>query len=185
MIKFLSQCNCDKNFLVNSLGIIMFWKYPSEIVPPGLPWWLSGQESTRQGRRHGFDPWPEKIPRAAEQLSPGAATIEPVPSLEPGSRNAWAHERQLPTPGRPRACVLQQDRPRRWEARAPPTRAAPLTTTREKQPQRWRPSTAQNKEKQRLQTLVTQNYMKLHDRNSLNREAISNKILGTLMAEQA
>ena len=23
MIKFLSQCNCDKNFLVNPLGIIM------------------------------------------------------------------------------------------------------------------------------------------------------------------
>ena len=28
----------------------------------GLPWWLSGKESTCQWRRHRFDPWVEKIP---------------------------------------------------------------------------------------------------------------------------
>ena len=28
----------------------------------GLPWWLSGKESTRQCRRHGFNPWVKKIP---------------------------------------------------------------------------------------------------------------------------
>ena len=27
----------------------------------GLPWWLSGKESTCQGRRHGFSPWIQKI----------------------------------------------------------------------------------------------------------------------------
>ena len=28
----------------------------------GLPWWLSGKESTCQCRRPGFEPWVEKIP---------------------------------------------------------------------------------------------------------------------------
>ena len=28
----------------------------------GLPWWLSDREYTCQWRRHGFDPWVEKIP---------------------------------------------------------------------------------------------------------------------------
>ena len=28
----------------------------------GLPWWVSGKESTGQCRRCGFDPWVEKIP---------------------------------------------------------------------------------------------------------------------------
>ena len=27
----------------------------------GLPWWLSGKQSTCQFRRHGFDPWVAKI----------------------------------------------------------------------------------------------------------------------------
>ena len=29
----------------------------------GLPWWLSGKESTCQCKRHGFNPWVTKIPR--------------------------------------------------------------------------------------------------------------------------
>ena len=29
----------------------------------GLPWWLSGKESTCQCRRRRFDPWGKKIPR--------------------------------------------------------------------------------------------------------------------------
>ena len=44
----------------------------------GLPWWLSGKESTCQCRRHGFDPWSGKIPHAVEQLSQRITTIEPV-----------------------------------------------------------------------------------------------------------
>ena len=27
-----------------------------------LPWWLSGKESTCQGRRYRLDPWVRKIP---------------------------------------------------------------------------------------------------------------------------
>ena len=29
---------------------------------------------------HGFEPWPGKIPHAAEQLSPRATATEPVPA---------------------------------------------------------------------------------------------------------
>lgn len=35
----------------------------------GLPWWLTGRESTCQCRRHKFDPWSGKILRATEQLN--------------------------------------------------------------------------------------------------------------------
>ena len=34
-------------------------------IQKGLPWWLSGKESTcqrRRHKRHGFDPWMGKIP---------------------------------------------------------------------------------------------------------------------------
>ena len=44
----------------------------------GLPWWLRGKEPACQCRRHGFHPWPGKIQRAVEQLSPCSTTIEPV-----------------------------------------------------------------------------------------------------------
>ena len=44
----------------------------------GLPWWRSGWESTCQCRGHGFEPWPGRIPYAAEQLGPCATTAEPV-----------------------------------------------------------------------------------------------------------
>ena len=44
----------------------------------GLPWWLGGEESAYQCRRHMFDPWSGKIPYASEQLSLCARTIEPV-----------------------------------------------------------------------------------------------------------
>ena len=37
----------------------------------GLPWWLSGKESTCQCRRHRFDPWVRKVPwRRKWQLTP-------------------------------------------------------------------------------------------------------------------
>lgn len=35
----------------------------------GLPWWLKGQESVCQHRRHGFYPRSRKIPHVSEQLS--------------------------------------------------------------------------------------------------------------------
>ena len=44
----------------------------------GLPWWLSGKQSSCECRRHRFDPWSGKIPCAAKHLSPCAATTEPT-----------------------------------------------------------------------------------------------------------
>ena len=44
----------------------------------GLPWWLSGKESSCQRRKHKFNPWPWKIPHAAEHLSLCTTTVEPV-----------------------------------------------------------------------------------------------------------
>ena len=39
--------------------------------PTWLPWWLSGKEPACQCRRHGFDPWFQKIPcRRAWQPTP-------------------------------------------------------------------------------------------------------------------
>ena len=42
----------------------------------GLRWGLSSEEPARQCRRHGFDPRSWKIPHAAGQLSPCAATTD-------------------------------------------------------------------------------------------------------------
>ena len=42
----------------------------------GLPWWLSGKESTHQCRRHRFNPWSRKISHVTEQLSPLRAVLQ-------------------------------------------------------------------------------------------------------------
>ena len=47
-------------------------------VIQGLPWWHSGEVSTLQYRRCGFDSWSRKIPHVLEQLSLGATTTEPI-----------------------------------------------------------------------------------------------------------
>ena len=46
----------------------------------GLPWWLSGKESTCQCRRHGFNPWVGKIPWRTKWW--------PAPVLLPGRSHA-------------------------------------------------------------------------------------------------
>ena len=53
---------------------------PTEQQSLGLPWWLSGKESTCQCRRHGFHPWSGTIPHASEQLNlyATATTTDPV-----------------------------------------------------------------------------------------------------------
>ena len=71
----------------------------------GLLWWLSGKESTCQCRKHGCDLWSGKIPRAMEQLSLWATTIEPIHhhhwsphALEPGLHGKRSHcsEKSMP-----------------------------------------------------------------------------------------
>ena len=90
-----------------------------------LPWWLSSKESACQFRRHGFDLWSRKIPRAAEQpqlLSWCSRARE---------LNCWAHTWQLLKPAYFRACAPQQEKPLQREAHT----------------LQWRPSTAQKKKK--------------------------------------
>ena len=73
----------------------------------GLLSWLSGKESTHQCRRLVFDPWSGKIPRAAEQLSPGTTTYWALCS------RVW--ELKLPSP----RAHAPQAKPLQWEACAP------------------------------------------------------------------
>ena len=61
----------------------------------GLPWWRNGWESACQCRAHGFEPWPGKIPHAAEQLGPCATTTEPA-LLEPVLRNKRGRDGERP-----------------------------------------------------------------------------------------
>ena len=56
----------------------------------------------------------------------------------------------IPDPGRPTgysACALQQEKPEQWEARSLKLEQPPLTTTRVKPEQQWRPNTAKSKVK--------------------------------------
>ena len=74
---------------------------------PGLPWWLSGKESTCRCRRHRFDPWSGRIPRGLEQLSPRATTMEPVPC----SLGTTTTEARVLKPVGSRACAPRQEKP--------------------------------------------------------------------------
>ena len=53
------------------------------LVWSGLPWWLSGKESTCQCRRHRFDSWVRNIP--------GRRQWQPTPVFLPGG-SPWAGE---------------------------------------------------------------------------------------------
>ena len=64
--------------------------YTIRINVTGLPWWLSGKESSCQCRRHRCSPWPGKTPHATGQLSPWATTTELVLS-SPGATTSDAH----------------------------------------------------------------------------------------------
>ena len=59
----------------------------------GLPWWLTGKESTYKCRRHGFDPWSGKIPWCRKW--------QPIPVFLPGKSQGqrslagfrpWSHK---------------------------------------------------------------------------------------------
>ena len=65
----------------------------------GLPWWLTGKESTCQCRRYRFNPWSGKTPHDTEQLSPHAIIIEPT---------SRARKPQLLSPG---ATIIETCKP--------------------------------------------------------------------------
>ena len=95
----------------------------------GLPWWLSGKESTCQFRRHGFDPWSGKISQVSEQRSLCTSVIEP------SCLTAYAPQQQKALP---------------WEARTPQQKSSLQSLQLEKKPLRWRrSSTAKNEIKKK------------------------------------
>ena len=55
--------SCDFMAFLNTCPRLTFYLL-------GLPWWLSGRESTCQCRRHRFDPWVGKIPWRKWQPTP-------------------------------------------------------------------------------------------------------------------
>ena len=115
---------------------IMKWTgthFFTEKLIQGLPWWLSRTESTYQGRRPGFYPWPRKTPHAAEERSPCATTAEPKPHS-----NYWSPRAREP------GCTTRDA----TASRSPHTTArerCPLSASREKPVQHWRPSAAEYK----------------------------------------
>ena len=64
--------------LLPPLSPPLVWGSDAKESACGLPWWLSGEESTCQCRRLWFDSLSEKIPHALEQLSLCATTTESV-----------------------------------------------------------------------------------------------------------
>ena len=98
----VTSAECRRPWLIFSLRAILADN--TSLAPTGqwllrekcvrLPRWLRGKESacqSRRLRRHGFDLWSGKIPRAAEQLSLWAAVIEPICGLEAGSHDYRTH----------------------------------------------------------------------------------------------
>ena len=132
------ECIFDLLYISN-----LWWVYQNitpqlikENLYMGLPWWLSGKESTWKCRRHGFDPWSGKIPHPTKQLSPCATTIQPV-LQSPG---AAATEACAP-------CLLCSTAREATATRNPEPTAGeqPLfNTTREKPVKQQRPSAAKN-----------------------------------------
>ena len=57
-----------------------------KVFPLRLPWWLSGNKSICQCRRHRFNPWSRKTPHAMKQLRLCTTTTEPV-LKSPGATN--------------------------------------------------------------------------------------------------
>ena len=110
---------------------------------PGLPWWLSGEETACQCRRHGLDPWSGKIPRATEQRSPGPIAMEPVLGREPG--NATTEPAATTPENRAPESPCAQEKPTQREAPKPQLESSPpLSAAGEKPREQWRPSTAKS-----------------------------------------
>ena len=66
-------------------------KIPSKQGPrSGLPWWLSGKESTHQCKRRGFNPWVGEIPwRRKWQPTPVFLPGEPYGQRSLASYSPW------------------------------------------------------------------------------------------------
>ena len=88
----------------------------------GLPWWLSGKESTCQCRRCGFDPWSRRPHKPQSNwaqapkllsLCPKACELQRLSprALEPGLLNKRSHHDEKPQLSATREKSTQQPRP--------------------------------------------------------------------------
>ena len=84
----------------------------------GLPWWLSGKESTQ------FQSLIEKNPTCQGATKPMHHSYWDC-APEPGSCNYWAHLQKIRLPVLPRAHDPQQQKPPQWEARALQVKSSP------------------------------------------------------------
>ena len=115
----LSSCNCC--FLACMQVSQEAGQIFKKKIDRGLPWWLSGRESLRQGKRRGFDPTRSRAGRPghpnnwAWALELGAATVSPrVTATEAGASRS------------PRSVTRS-----RHNKKPEPQPAAPLASTRE------------------------------------------------------
>ena len=129
LVDYLQLKHCGLSHLwalayaVPSAGKVSHTTFHTETSPhpsrtnPGLPWWLSGKDSTCRWKRHDFDPWSEKIPHASEQQSLCATILSPrCGACEPKWLSPCA---ELLKPTCPRACAPQQEKEPPWEACKP------------------------------------------------------------------
>ena len=81
-------------FLVPSASCLPLLICSCLVMKTELPRWLSGKESTRQHRRHGFHPWVRKIPWRRK--------LQPTPVFLPGKSHGqrslkgyspWSHKK--------------------------------------------------------------------------------------------
>ena len=110
----------------------------------GLPWWLSGKESTCRCQETRFTPWSRKIPRAAEQPSPCAPLLRLWPRVwEPRLLSPLAARTEARTPQS--WCSMIRAATARRSPSPATKEQTPLATAREKPTQQRRPSTVKSK----------------------------------------
>ena len=63
----------------------------------GLPWWLSGKESTCQCRRHRFNPWVRKIPWREDMATHSSFLACEIPWTEESGRLQAMGSQELDT----------------------------------------------------------------------------------------
>ena len=93
-----------------SLCVCVLFSFPAfKEEKSGLPWWLSGKESTCQCRGHGFSPWSRKIPHEAP-VSRDCAPQQEKPHNAKSSHHDW---REAPALCNQRGPVRSSESPAR------------------------------------------------------------------------
>jgi len=116
------------------------WRTPFPIWNQSVPW-LSGKQCICQSRRHGFDPSSGKILHAVEWLSPCATTLSLCSRTQ--EQQLLNPPAQLLKPEHVKAHATRETTIMRSPGSAT-VEHPPLTSTRGKPAQQWKPSTTKN-----------------------------------------